>query len=339
MVAAGTAASHGAAGGRANAGRTVVVTRRLPEPVEAALAAQCDARFNGTDTPLRADELVEALRTADALLCTVTDRLDATVLGAGGFRAKALVNFGVGFNHIDLAAARAAGLVVTNTPDVLTDATADCAMTLMLSVMRRAGEGERLLRAGAWTGWRPTHHMGAQVTGKTVGIVGFGRIGRAMAERCNGGFRMPVLWFDPAIPSGAEPDGPWTRMLTLDELLARADVVSLHCPATPETRHLMNARTLAAMKPGAFLVNTARGDVVDEAALVEALATGQLGGAGLDVFEREPQVHAGLLATERAVLLPHLGSATVETRVAMGMRAVENLLAILAGEAPRDRVG
>ncbi|MCE2942439.1 MAG: 2-hydroxyacid dehydrogenase [Gemmatimonadota bacterium] len=316
----------------------VVVTRRLPQAVERELATRFGARLNATDEPLGRDGLVRALREADAVVCTVTDRLSADVLGAGGLRAKALVNVGVGFNHIDLAAARAAGLVVTNTPDVLTDATADCAMTLMLAVMRRAGEGERELRAGRWAGWRPTHLMGAQVTGKTVGIVGFGRIGRAMAERCHGGFRMPVLWFDPAIPAGAEPAGPWTRVGTLDELLAQADVVSLHCPATPETRHLINAERLRQMKRSAFLVNTARGDVVDEAALVAALEAGVIAGAGLDVYEHEPRVHAGLLALERVVLLPHLGSATVETRVAMGMRALENLEAVLAGVPPRDRV-
>ncbi|MFO0269173.1 MAG: 2-hydroxyacid dehydrogenase [Gemmatimonadota bacterium] len=316
----------------------VVVTRRLPQAVERELATRFGARLNATDEPLGRDGLVRALREADAVVCTVTDRLSADVLGAGGLRAKALVNVGVGFNHIDLAAARAAGLVVTNTPDVLTDATADCAMTLMLAVMRRAGEGERELRAGRWAGWRPTHLRGAQVTGKTVGIVGFGRIGRAMAERCHGGFRMPVLWFDPAIPAGAEPAGPWTRVGTLDELLAQADVVSLHCPATPETRHLINAERLRQMKRSAFLVNTARGDVVDEAALVAALEAGVIAGAGLDVYEHEPRVHAGLLALERVVLLPHLGSATVETRVAMGMRALENLEAVLAGVPPRDRV-
>ena len=316
----------------------VVVTRRLPQAVERELATRFGARLNATDEPLGRDGLVRALREADAVVCTVTDRLSADVLGAGGLRAKALVNVGVGFNHIDLAAARAAGLVVTNTPDVLTDATADCAMTLMLAVMRRAGEGERELRAGRWAGWRPTHLMGAQVTGKTVGIVGFGRIGRAMAERCHGGFRMPVLWFDPAIPAGAEPAGPWTRVGTLDELLAQADVVSLHCPATPETRHLINAERLRQMKRSAFLVNTARGDVVDEAALVAALEAGVIAGAGLDVYEHEPRVHAGLLALERVVLLPHLGSATVETRVALGMRALENLEAVLAGVPPRDRV-
>lgn len=316
----------------------VIVTRRLPDLVERELVARFGAVCNATDVPLGSEGLVEALRSADALVCTVTDRLNAEVLGVPGIRARALVNVGVGFNHIDLGAAKAAGLVVTNTPDVLTDATADCAMTLMLAVMRRAGEGERELRAGRWTGWRPTHLMGTQVTGKTVGLVGFGRIGRAMAERCHGGFRMPVLWFDPAIPDGAEPSGPWTRVGTLDELLARSDVVSLHCPATPETRHLINAARLGRMRPTAFLVNTARGDVIDEAALVAALQAGRLAGAGLDVYELEPRVHPGLLELEQVVLLPHLGSATTETRIAMGMRAVENLTAVLAGEAPRDRV-
>jgi lactate dehydrogenase-like 2-hydroxyacid dehydrogenase len=316
----------------------VIVTRRLPEAVEHELATRFGATLNASDVPLGSDGLIAALRSADAVVCTVTDRLDAAVLGAGGFRARALVNVGVGFNHIDLAAAQAAGLLVTNTPDVLTDATADCAMTLLLAVMRRAGEGERELRAGRWTGWRPTHLMGTQVTGKTIGLVGFGRIGRAMAERCHGGFRMPVLWFDPAIPAGAEPAGPWTRVATLDELLARADVVSLHCPATPATRHLINAERLQQMRRSAFLVNTARGDVVDEAALVEALASGTIAGAGLDVYEHEPRIHPGLLEMEQVVLLPHLGSATVETRVAMGRRAIENLTAVLAGEAPRDRV-
>jgi lactate dehydrogenase-like 2-hydroxyacid dehydrogenase len=316
----------------------VIVTRRLPEAVEHELATRFGATLNASDVPLGSERLIAALRSADAVVCTVTDRLDAAVLGAGGFRARALVNVGVGFNHIDLAAAQAAGLLVTNTPDVLTDATADCAMTLLLAVMRRAGEGERELRAGRWTGWRPTHLMGTQVTGKTIGLVGFGRIGRAMAERCHGGFRMPVLWFDPAIPAGAEPAGPWTRVATLDELLARADVVSLHCPATPATRHLINAERLQQMRRSAFLVNTARGDVVDEAALVEALASGTIAGAGLDVYEHEPRIHPGLLEMEQVVLLPHLGSATVETRVAMGRRAIENLTAVLAGEAPRDRV-
>ncbi len=316
----------------------VVVTRRLPDAVEQALASFCDARFNATDEPLSREALVAALRESDAVLCTVTDRFDAALLGAGGFRAKALVNFGVGYNHIDITAAQRAGLVVTNTPDVLTDATADIAVTLMLSVMRRAGEGERALRAGAWTGWRPTHHMGTHVTGKTVGIIGFGRIGRAFAERCAGGFRMPVLWYHPGDPSLPVSPGPWQRVDSLEALLRESDVVSLHCPARPETKHLINAERLALMKPSAFLINTARGDVVDESALADALAAGTIAGAGLDVYEREPVVHPGLMASEKVVLLPHLGSATTETRVAMGMRAVENVRAVVEGREPRDRV-
>jgi lactate dehydrogenase-like 2-hydroxyacid dehydrogenase len=316
----------------------VVVTRRLPEAVEHALAECCDARFNNTDEPLPSAALLAALREADAVLCTVTDRFDAALLRAGGFRAKAIVNFGVGYNHIDIAAAKAAGLIVTNTPDVLTDATADIAMTLMLSVMRRAGEGERALRAGEWHGWRPTHHMGTHVTGKTVGIIGFGRIGRAFAERCSGGFRMPVLWWHPGDPSLPVPSNSWRRVDSLEALLRESDVVSLHCPARPETRHLISAERLALMKPSAFLINTARGDVVDESALVDALAAGTIAGAGLDVYEREPAVHPGLLASEKVVLLPHLGSATTETRVAMGMRAVENLRAVLERRDPMDAI-
>ncbi|MBA3318295.1 MAG: D-glycerate dehydrogenase [Gemmatimonadales bacterium] len=318
---------------------TVVVTRRLPDPVEQALAKDFDAKLNREDTPLGPDGLREALRTADALLCTVTDRLDAEVLAAEPRRARLLANFGVGFNHIDVNAAKARGLAVSNTPDVLTDATADIAMTLLLTVTRRAGEGERHLRSGSWTGWRPTHMLGTQVSGKTLGLVGMGRIARAVAKRAHHGFGMRIIFHDPFPPSpedaaslGAEPRE------RLDQVLREADFVSLHCPATPETRHLMNAERLALLKPGAFLINTARGDVVDEAALVAALRSGRLAGAGLDVFEREPQVSAELMAMENVVLLPHLGSATQETRVAMGMRALENLRLFFQGAPLRDKV-
>jgi len=228
---------------------------------------------------------------------------------------------------------------VSNTPDVLTDATADLAMTLLLTVTRRTGEGERHLRAGAWTGWRPTHMLGTQVSGKTLGLVGMGRIARAVAKRAHHGFGMRIIFHDPFPPSpadaaalGAEPRE------RLEQVLEEADFVSLHCPATPETRHLMNAERLARLKPGAFLINTARGDVVDEAALVAALRSGRLAGAGLDVFEREPQVSPELLAMENVVLLPHLGSATQETRVAMGMRALENLRLFFRGAPLRDKV-
>jgi lactate dehydrogenase-like 2-hydroxyacid dehydrogenase len=318
---------------------TVVVTRRLPDAVEREVARDFDARLNREDRPLGPDGLQQALRSADALLCTVTDKLTADVLAVEPQRARLLANFGVGFNNIDIEAAKARGLAVSNTPDVLTDATADLAMTLLLMVARRAGEGERHLRSGEWSGWRPTHMMGTQVSGKTLGLVGMGRIARAVAQRAHHGFGMRVLYHDPYPPPpdvatrlGAEP------LESLSQLLRESDFVSLHCPATPETRHLMNAERLATMRPEAFLVNTARGDVVDEAALVDALRTGRIAGAGLDVYEREPDVSRELMAMENVVLLPHLGSATRETRVAMGMRALENLRLFFTGAPLRDRV-
>ena len=318
---------------------TVVVTRRLPAPVEEQLTREFDARLNPTDRPLSPEELADALRGADALLPTVTDRLTAQVLAAEPLRARIIANYGVGFNHIDTTSAKARGLVVTNTPDVLTDDTADDALMLMLMVARRGGEGERHLRAGAWTGWRPTHLLGTRVSGKTLGLIGLGRIGRAVAHRARSGFGMRVIFHDPYPPPpavvaelGAESRG------SVDEVLREADFVSLHSPATPETRHLIDARRLALMKRGAFLINNARGDIVDEAALVSALKQGTIAGAGLDVFEREPAVTPDLLTMENVVLLPHLGSATRETRTAMGLRALDNLKAFFAGAPPRDRV-
>jgi lactate dehydrogenase-like 2-hydroxyacid dehydrogenase len=317
----------------------VIVTRRLPQAVEAELTRDFDARLNPEDRPLGPEGLRAALTGADALLCTVTDRLSAEVLSTEPLRSRLLANFGVGFNHIDLEAAKARGLAVSNTPDVLTDATADIAMTLLLMVARRAGEGERHLRAGAWSGWRPTHMLGTQVSGKTLGLVGMGRIARAVAQRAHGGFGMKVIFHDPYPPPpevarslGAE------QLPQLEEVLQRADFVSLHCPANPETHHLMNRERLALMRREAFLINTARGDVVDEAALVDALQAGTLAGAGLDVYEREPQVNPALLTKENVVLFPHLGSATRETRVAMGMRALENLRLFFKGAPLRDRV-
>ena len=318
---------------------TVVVTRRLPDPVEQELTREFDARLNADDRPLGPDGLREALRNADAVLCTVTDRLTSDVLSVEPLRARILANFGVGFNHIDTEAAKARGLAVSNTPDVLTDATADTAMTLLLMVARRAGEGERHLRAGQWTGWRPTHMLGTQVSGKTLGLIGMGRIARAVSQRAHHGFGMKVIFHDPYPPPadvaaslGAEPRA------RLEQVLREADFVSLHCPATPETRHLMNKERLALMRSDAFLINTARGDVVDEAALVEALTARKIAGAGLDVFENEPQVTPALLSMENVVLLPHLGSATREARVAMGMRALENLRLFFKGSPLRDRV-
>lgn len=316
-----------------------MVTRRLPAAVEERLGEEFDAVLNVNDAALTAVELADAVRSADALLPTVTDKVTAEVLSADPRRTRIVANFGVGYNNIDVATAKANGIVVTNTPGVLTDCTADIAMTLLLSVARRAGEGERQLRAGEWTGWSPTHLLGTKVSGKTLGIIGMGRIGRAVARRAHHGFGMNILYFSPsAAPEEAMAGLDAQRVPSVEELLAQSDFVSLHCPSTPQTRHLLNAHTFKMFKPGAYLINSARGDVVDEAALVEALQAGTIAGAGLDVYEGEPKVHEGLLGMENVVLLPHLGSATTQTRTAMGLRAFENLRAFFRGEPPPDRV-
>ncbi len=288
----------------------VIVTRRWPAAVERRLVELFDAEVNSTDRALSPAELKAAFAAADAVFPTVSDRIDAEVLGAEPLRARLCGNFGVGYNNIDIEAAKARGIAVTNTPGVLTEATADLAMTLLLAVARRAGEGERHLRAGQWTGWRPTHMMGAQVTGKTLGLIGMGRIGRAVARRAHFGFDMEVLFHDPFPPSAEDAEALGARACdSVEEVLERADFVSLHTPGGAATRHLMNARRLACMKPGAYLINSSRGDVIDEAALVEALRKGTIAGAGLDVYEGEPEVSPELLAMENVVLLPHLGSA------------------------------
>ncbi|MBK5568596.1 2-hydroxyacid dehydrogenase [Ensifer sp. 2YAB10] len=317
----------------------ILVTRRWPAAVEQVLAERFDATLNERDLPMTAAELGGALRAYDAVLPTVSDRLPAELFAGGGLRAKILGNYGVGYNHIDVAAAKAAAIAVTNTPGVLTDCTADIAMTLLLTVARRAGEGERQVRAGEWTGWRPTHMIGSKVTGKTLGIIGFGRIGKAMAKRCHFGFDMDVVFYNRSRVDPDEASRYGARQLdTVEDVLKVADFVSLHCPGGGENRHLINAERLALMKKGAYLVNTARGDVIDEPALVAALETGVIRGAGLDVFEVEPNVPERLRALENAVLLPHLGSATEETRVAMGMKVVDNITAFFAGREPPDRV-
>jgi lactate dehydrogenase-like 2-hydroxyacid dehydrogenase len=317
----------------------VIVTRRLPEEVERTVCAEFDAVLNSEDRDLGPDGLKQALKEADALLTTVTDKLTSDVLAVQPRRAGLLAQFGVGFNNIDTAAAKAAGLAVSNTPEVLTEATADLAMTLLLMASRRAGEGERHLRHGEWTGWRPTHMLGTSVTGKTLGLIGFGRIAKAVARKAHHGFGMRIIYADPYPPTAEEEKALGAeRRATIEDVLVEADFVSLHCPATPETRHLMNADRFRRMRRDAYLINTARGDVVDEAALVNALREKQLAGAGLDVFEREPNVAPELIAMENVVLLPHLGSATRETRVAMGMRALENLRLFFSGAPLRDRV-
>jgi glyoxylate reductase len=317
----------------------VVVTRRWPEAVEAALLEDFDVTFNRKDHALTSAELKDAVRFADAVLPTVTDRIDARVLEDAKPRTRILANYGVGYSHIDMEAARNHGITVTNTPDVLSDCTADLTLTLMLMAARRASEGEREVRTGAWEGWRPTHLLGAKVSGKTLGIIGFGRIGQEVAKRAHHGFGMRVLVFnrsplaaDVLAETGAEP------VDSIDELLPQADFVSLHCPGGAANKHLIDARRLDLMKSSAFLINTARGEVVDERALVHALSFETIGGAGLDVFNGEPNVLPELRACENAVLLPHLGSATRETREAMGYRVVQNLKDFFEGRPPRDLV-
>jgi len=316
----------------------ILLTRRWPDAVESHLSERYDVTLNRTDTPLAAAELKAALRAQDALCPTVTDRITADVLE--GARAKIIANYGVGFSHIDIAACERLGIIVTNTPDVLTDATADIAIMLILMVARRAGEGERQLRCGNWTGWRPSHMIGTHVTGKTLGVVGFGRIGQAVARKAHRGFGMNILYHSRTEESdqGETEAGGAKYCTDLAELLRNSDFVSLHCPGGAATRHLIDEAMLAVMKPGAFLINTARGEVVDEAALIRALESRTIAGAGLDVYEHEPHVPEALARLENVVLLPHLGSATSETRIAMGMRVARNLDAFFAGRAPRDRV-
>ena len=314
----------------------VIVTRRWPAAVEEALAARFDTRLNADDHPFTGEEMAEALRSADALCPTVTDSLGASLFRPG-MRVRIVGNYGVGYNHIDVAAARRQGIVVTNTPGVLTDCTADLAMTLILMCARRAGEGERELRAGEWTGWRPSHMVGSRVTGKTLGIVGMGRIGQATARRARHGFGMRIACYSRSpVPRAVLDELQAKQVSELDELSAHVDFLSLHCPVTPQTHHLIDARRLALMRRTAYLINGSRGPLVDEQALADALAGGRLAGAGLDVYEREPNVCDVLPGLDNVVLLPHMGSSTAETRDAMGMRVVENLDRFFAGEEPPD---
>lgn len=317
----------------------VIVTRRWPAAVEQLLAENFDATFNRGDVPLTATQLKAAFLNFDAILPTVSDKLPRAVFPEADIRTKLIANYGVGFSHIDIEAARDHNIAVTNTPGVLTDCTADIALSLLLAVARRAGEGERQLRAGEWHGWCPTHMIGTKVTGKTLGIIGMGRIGKAAAKRAHFGFDMDIVFYNRSKVDDEETRAMGARQLgSIEEVLAQSDFVSLHCPGGAENRHLINAARLAGMKKGAFLINTARGDVVDQDALVEALASGGIAGAGLDVFANEPEVPAALVKMENVVLLPHLGSATEETRVAMGMKAFENLTAFFAGKPLPDKV-
>jgi lactate dehydrogenase-like 2-hydroxyacid dehydrogenase len=317
----------------------VLLTRRWTAEVEQYLAERFDLTLNETDTPMDAAALAAALQSHDAVCPTVTDRIDRQVLSAPNRRTKLIGNFGVGFNHIDVDAAKELGIQISNTPDVLTDTTADLAIALMLMTSRRAGEGERELREGRWTGWRPTHLMGQSLAGKMLGLIGFGRIAQSTARKARLGLDMRIAYHSRRrLTADVEAEHHAAYFNSVDQLVATCDVISLHCPGGPSTHHLINAERLRRMKGSALLINTARGPVVDEAALVEALSQRRIAGAGLDVYEQEPKVHPGLLALDNVVLLPHLGSATVETRTAMGMRVAENLEAFFAGRPLRDPV-
>lgn len=317
----------------------IVLSRRWPKRIEALLEEDYDVRRNDQDQPLSAAAMRQALRRADGFCPTVTDRMDAEVLRVPSPRTRILANFGVGFEHIDLDAARRSGIVVTNTPDVLTDCTADLTMALILATARGVVSGDRMLRAGDWAGWRPTHIPGVRVSGKTLGLVGFGRIGRAVARRAGSGFGMRVRVLDPRPPGDEEARELGVGVCAgLDDLLETSDFVSLHCPVTPKTEGMIGQPQFRRMRRGAILINTARGALVDEHALAEALRSERLAAAGLDVYAREPDVPAELRGIGRVVLLPHLGSATQETREAMGMRVKENLDRFFAGEEPPDRV-
>ena len=311
---------------------SIFVTRRWPNAAEEALKEYFIPTFNEGDVPLTATQMAEGFASHDALAPTVSDQITADIIAAGAAGSGRLIaNFGVGVNHIDLSAAASSGLAVSNTPGVLTDATADLALTLMLMVSRRAGEGERELRAGEWQGWRPTHLMGRSLSGKTLGIIGMGRIGKAVAYRAALGFGMEIIFYNRSKVTDIT-DYDAKQIDDLDVLCAHSDFLSLHCAASADTFHILNEDRLQHMQAHAYVINTARGDVIDEAALVRALHDGNIGGAGLDVFQGEPDIHPDILTAPNTVLLPHLGSATVETRTAMGLKVVENVRAFFAGE-------
>ena len=316
----------------------VVVTRRLPRDVETRMMELFEARLNATDAAMSADEIVAACDGVEVLVPTVTDRIDADLINRLPESIELIANFGVGVNHIDLEAAAARKIVVTNTPGVLTDDTADMAACLLLAAPRRLVEGERLIRAGKWDGWAPTVMIGHRISGKRLGIIGMGRIGQALARRVRG-FGMTVHYHNRRrLHVDVERDLEATYWEDLDQMLAHMDFISINCPHTRETHHLLNAERLALLKPHAFVVNTARGEIIDEAALARLLADGKIAGAGLDVYEREPEIETALLQLDNVVLAPHLGSATHEGRIAMGEKVIVNIKSFVDDHRPPDRV-
>ena len=316
----------------------VFLTRRLPESTETRMRELFDARLREEDTPLAHAELCAAAETADVLVPTVTDRIDAEVIAAAGDQLKLIASFGTGVDHIDLAAAKARGITVTNTPGVLTEDTADVAMALMLAVPRRIAEGDKVARSGDWTGWAPTGMLGHRINGKRLGIVGMGRIGTAVARRARG-FGLSIHYHNrkPVHPE-TEAELEATYWESLDQMLGRVDIVSVNCPHTPATNRLLTRELLSMMQPSAYLVNTSRGEVIDEVALADLLASRQIAGAGLDVYENEPEITAPLIGLPNVVLLPHIGSATIEGRLEMGDKVIINIQTFWDGHTPRDRV-
>ena len=319
----------------------VVVTRRLPEVIETRMCELFDTRLNVSDKPATHEELVEAMRTADVLVPTITDRIDAGLIAQAGEQMKLIANFGNGVDHIDVASALRRSITVTNTPGVLTEDTADMTMALILAVARRVVEGANVINGGAWSGWAPTWMLGRRITGKRLGIVGMGRIGQAVARRAKA-FGLQIHYHNRRrVAPRIEQELSATYWESLDQMLVRMDIISVNCPHTPATYHLLSARRLKLVRPEAYIVNTARGEVIDENALARLIESGEIAGAGLDVFEHEPAVNPKLVKLARAgkvVLLPHLGSATLEGRVDMGEKVIINIRTFMDGHRPPDRV-
>jgi len=316
----------------------VIVTRKIPEVIEARMVELFETRLNTADKPMSQAELIAAVKDADVLVPTVTDRIDSSVLSQAGPRLKLIANFGTGVDNIDLATARQRGIVVTNTPGVLTEDTADMTMALILAVPRRLVEGERLVRSGEWKGWSPISMLGHRIWGRKLGIIGMGRIGCAVAKRAKG-FGIAIHYHNRRrVSADVEKELEATYWESLDQMLAHMDIVSINCPHTPATFHLLSSRRLKLMKPEAYIVNTSRGEVIDENALARMLRSGEIAGAGLDVFEHEPSINPKLLELENAVLLPHMGSSTLEGRIDMGEKVIINIKTFADGHNPPDRV-
>jgi lactate dehydrogenase-like 2-hydroxyacid dehydrogenase len=317
---------------------TLLITRPLPEPVLKAAQEVCDVTMQQVNDYYRVDDCAMALVEFDAVLATLGDSFNADAFaGALDCKCKLVANFGVGFNHIDIRAAAEKNITVTNTPGAVTDATADIAMTLILMAARRAGEGERLARSGQWQGWHPTQMLGTHIGGKTLGIIGMGRIGQAIARRAHFGFGMDIVFYNRSFIKECGIPGA-RQMESIAAVMAQSDLISVNVPGSPENHHLIDGEILSAAKPGQILVNTARGDVIDEAALIAALQAGKLAGAGLDVFEKEPFIPDALRAMDQVVLLPHLGTNALEVRIQMGLMAVDNIRAFFAGKPPPNKV-